>query len=97
MESSKELARLRAVLEVVNAWEATGKAFFSRDSNQAMSIWVRDPRLWGGDPNVEHWQNAREIETALNKLRVLNFGIKIDRQSGCLLIQVPNIYPKGGL
>lgn len=90
---SSPVARFRAVLNVATTWEATGKAWFQR-STQDMIILVRDPRLWNG-PIHEHWKNAREIERELVALKVLNHGIEIDAHSGHLVIRVPNIYPKG--
>jgi hypothetical protein len=83
--------KLSQVLGVVNAWEATGKAFFNR-SGEKMFINVRDPRLWGGNPNVEHWQNANAILAEIDALHVLNFGIVIDKYAGNLVIELPRIY-----
>jgi len=53
--------KLQTILGIVNVWESTGKAFFNRNSDGSMSIFLRDPRLWGGDPNTEHWHNARTV------------------------------------
>lgn len=86
--------KLKQVLKVANAWETTGKAFFNRCSNGDLVIHIRDPRLWGGNPNVEHWGNAREIETSIHAVTMRTSGIEIDRQSGCLVFRVYGIYGK---
>lgn len=86
--------KLQGVLAVVNAWENTGKAFFRRCSDSSMAVFVRDPRLWGGNPNVEHWANARDILEGIHRVTKNTSDIEIDRQSGTLLIRVNRIYPK---
>lgn len=86
------MSKLTAVLAVVNQWEATGKAFFNRNSDGSMTINVRDPRLWGGNPNSEHWTNARTILNAIHVITKNTSDINIDKYSGTLVIRVNNIY-----
>jgi hypothetical protein len=83
--------KLQRVLEVVNAWEETGKAFFNRNSDDSMTIHIRDPRMWNGHNN-EHWQNAREIEEAIHKVTKNTSSIEIDRHAGQLVLRVNKIY-----
>jgi hypothetical protein len=83
---------LQRALRIVSKWEESGKAFFNRNSDGSMTIHVRDPRLWGGNPNVEHWQNAREIQESLQEAGVRTSDIQIDKQSSTLVIKLPDIY-----
>lgn len=89
------MSKLQGVLEIVLPLEETGKLFFSRGSKNEMYIHLRDPRLWGGNPNVEHWQNANEVAEKLDALKVWRSDIKIDQQSGCLVIVVNKLYTEG--
>lgn len=84
--------KLASLLSIVNAWEATGKAWFTRNSDDSMTIFIRDPRLWGGNPNTEHWENARAIESAVHAVTKRTSGVEIDRQSGCLTLRVRDAY-----
>lgn len=89
------MSKLQQVLAVVNKWEETGKAFFNRNSDGSMTICIRDPRLWGGNPNREHWANAREIETAIHAITKNTSGIEIDKYASQLVLRVNKIYPEG--
>lgn len=84
---------MKKILAIVNKWEATGKLFFNRNSDGSMTIFIRDPRLWGGNLNIEHWQNANEVESELiaAKAKMLS-GIQIDKLSGNLVIRVKDVY-----
>jgi hypothetical protein len=84
--------KLNKVLEIVNGWEATGKSFFIRNSNGDMRVILRDPQLWGGDPNVEHWANARDLLAEINSITNLTSDIKIDKMAGQLYFTIYKIY-----
>lgn len=86
------MTKLQHVLKIVNEYESQGKTFFNRNSDDSMSINVRDPRLWGGNPNTEHWANARMIEALVRDAGARTSDIKIDKQSGTLVIKVIGIY-----
>jgi hypothetical protein len=83
---------LQNVLKVVTKWEEEGKVFFNRNSNGDMTIHVRDPRMWGGDPNRDHWYTAQTIEKEVTEAKGRSMGIKIDKQAGQLIITVHNLY-----
>lgn len=56
--------KLDKILGVVNQHEATGKAFFNRNSDDSMTIFVRDPRVWGGNPNSIPFERNNANENA---------------------------------
>jgi hypothetical protein len=84
--------KLTRLLTVANRWESTGKVFFNRNSDGSMTLWIRDPRLWGGNPNRDHWSTARELESDVHAVTKRTSGIEIDRQSGCLVLRVFDAY-----
>ena len=79
-------SKTKEFLDVVNAMEAFNEGFFSRNGSDA-TVWIHSQ-----DQTGMQWRNARKIEAQLFSAGVLNFGPEIDRQSGNLLIRVPNIY-----
>lgn len=85
------MTKLQQVLEIVSRWEATGKIFFNRNSDGDMTVHLRDPRLWGGNPNVEHWANALEVQSEIQAIARIS-NIKIDTQAGQLNLLVYGIY-----
>lgn len=83
----------RDALDFLIKHEETRKIFFNRGSDDGLTVFIRDPRLWGGNPNVEHWQLAREIEEGLQARKVPRVGeIKIDKHAGLLVINVAKFY-----
>lgn len=84
---------MNAAIEFLSKHEATGKVFFSRGSNDTLTVFIRDPRVWGGNPNREHWPLAREVEGGLRTLGIRRIGeIKIDALAGLLTITIEKFY-----
>lgn len=81
----------KQALKILAHVEESGTGFWSRNSDDSITIWVRGAH--GNDPN--QWHNARQIETSF--LGRAFDGIVPDLQSGLLRIRIhaKDWYSKG--
>lgn len=78
---------LQKVIDVLNQIEGKGAAHWQRDSETQISVWVRDPRMWGGSSD-QHWPNAQTIQKLLRQAGAKISEPKLDRQSGKLVMNL---------
>lgn len=82
--------RTKKALEIANQFEETRAGFFSRNSDNSMTIFIRGAH--GNDPN--QWLNARKLAETLGSLA--SGDVQIDRHAGLLYIVVKDVYTGNG-
>jgi hypothetical protein len=71
----------KELIDYLLSVEETGATFFTRDSGDTLTVWVRASH--GNDPF--QWANARSIEQTVG---ILGRGITPDPQSGHLKLEI---------